>query len=294
MFDPLFRVASIVILLLFLVACDSEADQIEPASLLEIVATMPGGHLSTAGASPRGFLAFTSTSQIYQLHKSGEDIWFYVRTEDLDTPDITGNLQAWLGAVEALRFPQDDGILFWIPADPQIDRLTFAEKSNLIDAIAPVQQAKLWRYRGDQLRTQGDYDDAIDAYQRATSLNPADPEPYAGLGASYMGKGWNEDAIALLQKTIALAPDHYWAHRLLGNAYLNLQRYDLAADALTQAYILRPQDAHLLVGIALGQGRSGHPDKALRTLELLFATTDDPKLHADGELLRQEFSQNPQ
>jgi tetratricopeptide (TPR) repeat protein len=291
MLDSLFRVAAGITILLLLVAC-SGSEQTEVVSPLKTSVDLPGVHLAYVDVPPQGFQTITSTSQIYESHEKGEDIWLYARTEDLTNPETAGSLPAWLEAIEALQFPQEEGTLFWIPADPQTDLLVFSEKSNLTDAIEPVQQAKLWRYRGDQLRTEGDYDSAIDAYQRAINLDPADPEPYAGLGASYMGKGWNEDAIVLFQKTIELAPDHYWAHRLMGNAYLNLQRYDLAANELTQAYILRPQDAHLLVGVALGQGRSGHPDEALRVLDLLFARTDDPQLLADGELLRQEFSQN--
>ena len=291
MLDSLFRVVASAMFLLFLVACGG-SEQTEPESPLVIGATMPGVHLAYASNLPQGFRALTTTAQVYQLHEDGEDIWLYAHPEALSELDATGGLQAWLGAIDALQFQQDEGTLYWIPADPQIDRLAFAEKNNLTGAIEPIQQAKLWLHRGNRLRIQGDYDGALDAYQRSIDLDQTEPEPYAGLGASYMGKGWNEDAITSFQKTIALAPNHYWAHRLLGNAYLNLQRYALAADEFTQAYILRPQDVHLLVGIALGQGRSGHPDRALRTLELLFARTDDSKLRADGELLRQEFLQN--
>ena len=294
MLISLFRVVPFIAIHLFLVACSSGSNLIEPISPLTASATMPGAHLSTAETPPQGYEAFIAADQIYTLHNNGEDIWLHTRIEDLNKLAAASSLQAWLAAIDALRFPLDDGVLFWIPADSESDRLAFAERNKLTDAIAPDQLATLWRRRGDQLRTQGDYSDAINAYQHSISLTQTDPEPYAGLGASYMGRGRSEDAIILFQKALDLDPDHYWAHRLLGGVYLNLQRYALAADELTQAYILQPQDVHLLVGVALGQGRSGQSDQALRTLELLFARTDDPKLLADGELLRQEFSQNHQ
>ena len=147
---------------------------------------MPGAHLAYDNNPPQGFQALTTTSQIYQLHENGEDIWFYVRAENLTNLDIDGSLRAWLAAIDALYFPLDGGSLFWIPADPQIDRLDFAEKSNLTDSIEPIQQAKLWRRLCDQMRTLGSYNAAITAYQRSTALDQTDPEPFAGLGAAYM------------------------------------------------------------------------------------------------------------
>jgi len=287
-----FRVVAIFIATLILAACASTSERSEEESLLTSSLNIPGAHLAFADNPPQGFQIITTTSPIYQLHDNGEDIWFYVQTEDIANIDANGGLRAWLTAIEALHFPLDQASLFWIPADPLIDRLDFAEKSKLTDAIDPTQQAKLWRHRGDQMRTQGSYGDAITAYLHSTMLNETDPESLAGLGAAYMGQGKNESALVAFQKAIELDPDHYWAHRLLGNAYLNLHRYDLAADELTQAYILNPQDTRLLIGIALGQGRSGHPDTAISTLNQLFERSDDLQLHKDGKLLLQEFSQN--
>lgn len=157
--------------------------------------------------------------------------------------------------------------------------------------VSPNPEALTWLQQADQLRTDGDYDSAITAYHRAIALDPNLAEPYAGLGAALVGKGQSEAAIAPLLRASELAPDHYWVHRLLGTAYLNLQRYAIGAEELTQAYVIDPSDPHLLVGIALGQGRSNQRQQALRTLDLLSARTKDPGLLADAETLRREFSQ---
>ena len=290
----LFRVVSIGMLILLLLACSSSSGQSEEELPLTASLGVSGAHLVYGNNPPQGFQILTETSEIRQLHENGEDVWFYVQVDDLDRLDAEENLRVWLAVKKALHLSAENASLFWIPADPEVDRLAFAEKTNLTDAIEPIQQAQLWRQRGDQLRIQGSFDAAITAYERSLALNPKEAEPYAGLGAAHMGKGQNETALAAFKTAIELAPDHYWAHRLLGHAYLNLQRYTQAADELTQAYILRPQDSNLLIGIALGQGRSGHSDQAIRTLELLFSSTDDPQLHRDGELLFQEFSENHQ
>lgn len=289
-----FRVVSVSTLMFLLLACSGGLDRDEEDDPLTVSLTLTGIHLAYGDNTPKGFRIRTEEREIQQLHENGEDVWFYVLTDDLSRLDAKENLRDWFAVKEALHLSLDDASLFWIPADSEVDRLAFAEKTNLTDTIEPGQQAKLWHQRGDQMRTQGSFDAAITAYERSISLNEEEAETYAGLGAAHMGKGQNEAALAVLHKAIELDPDHYWAHRLLGHAYLNLQRYILAADELTQAYILRPQDSYLLIGIALGQGRSGHHAQAIRTLELLFSSTDDPELHRDGELLLQEFSEKHQ
>jgi len=289
-----FRVVSIGAFILLILACSSNSGQNEEELPLTAALEFSGIHLAYGKNPPQGFQTLTETRGIRKLHENGEDVWLYVQADDLDRLDAEENLRVWLAVKEALHLSLDSASLFWIPADPVVDRLAFAEKTNLTDAIEPIQQAQLWRQRGDQLRTQGSFDAAITAYEHSIALNPKEAEPYAGLGAAHMGKGQNETALVALKTAIELAPDHYWAHRLQGHAYLNLQRYTQAADELTQAYILRPQDSNLLIGIALGQGRSGHSDQAIRTLELLFSSTDDPQLLRDGELLFLEFSENHQ
>ncbi len=290
----LIRIAFIIVNLVLFTACVSTRETPQEISLLDLSNDLPGTHLAFGENSPQGYQSLVSTDEIFGSHDSGEDIWFYTRSDDLAKLDQGGGLQAWLVAIDALQFPLDQASLFWIPAYPETDRLAFAEDHELTDAIDPTQQARLWRRQGDQLRTEGSFDASIAAYQRSLAISQSDPEAFAGLGAAYMGQGKNEAAISAFQKALELSPNHYWSHRLLGNAYLNLQRYALAADELTQAFMLNPQDTHLLLGIALGQGRSGDKEQALRTLEMLFSRTEDLQQRTDAELLHQEFSQDTQ
>lgn len=157
-------------------------------------------------------------------------------------------------------------------------------------SATPAGDAVSWQKLGHQRRVEGDFDDAIVAYQHALEFDPNNVEANAGLGAAYLALGRAEDALGPLQRATDLAPNHYWAHRLLGSAYLTLQRYPLAAPELTQAYILDTDDLQVLVGVALAQGRSGNRALALRTIEQLRSRTTDPKLLGDAEALRQEFS----
>lgn len=157
---------------------------------------------------------------------------------------------------------------------------------------APAGDAASWQLLGHQRRSEGDFEGAIAAYRSALALDPNNVEANAGLGAALLAGGWAEAALEPLQRAADLAPNHFWSHRLLGSAYLSLQRYPLAANELTQAYILKPDDLQILIGIALAQGRSGRRELALRTIGQLRARAADPGLLADAAALEQEFSAN--
>lgn len=159
-------------------------------------------------------------------------------------------------------------------------------------APTPPGSAIDWQRQGHQLRREEAFDDAISAYQNALALDPNNIEANAGLGAALLATGQAEAAIVPLQRATELAPAHFWSHRLLGSAYLGLQRYPLAAAELTQAYVLKPDDLQVLIGIALAQGRSGRRELALRTIVQLRARTTDPDLLAAAEALQREFAAN--
>ena len=222
------------------------------------------------------------------LHDAGQDIWLFMPAAALTAADSDGALAAWLAVQNAIHFPEAG--IYWVPVQTQTDRLSILESRDLVDAVDITQSARLWRLRGDQLRLKNDFEGAISAYLHSLDSAPEDAEANAGLGAAYLGLGRGAEAVPPLQRAVAVDPDHYWAHRLLGNSYLNLQRYTLAADELTQAYLLVPDDPALLAVIALAQGRGGQKELALRTLDQLEARTAEPSLLDTARTLRQEFS----
>ena len=269
------------ILVLFLATCSPNPD------IVQRMRELPGAHVAWAAEAPAGFERRTP-AQTIALHDAGQDIWLFVPAAALTAVDSDGALAAWLAVQNAVRFLNAD--LYWIPAQTQIDHLSFLESHDLLDTVDTTQSAHLWRLRGDQLRLQNDFEDAVSAYRSSLDSAPEDAEANAGLGAAYLGLGRGAEAVPPLQRAVAADPDHYWAHRLLGTSYLNLQRYALAADELTQAYLLVPDDPALLADIALAQGRSGQKELALRTLDQLEARSAEPSLLDIARTLRQEFS----
>ena len=101
------------------------------------------------------------------------------------------------------------------------------------------------------------YDDAIEHYQKAISLNP-DPEWTSivcqALGAIYAGeKGNIEAAISTYQAGIILDPKNYDLYLALGDIYMAGYDLDQAIHAYCDAITLNPEEerGYSKVGIAL-------------------------------------------
>ncbi len=269
------------ILSLFLAACTPQT------GVAQRVRDLPGVHVAWTSDAPAGFEPLT-LAQTQAAHKAGQDIWLYAPTTTLSDNSNEDSPAKWLAAQTVFHFPADQ--LHWIPAQTKTEPLSYLQQHQLLDALDATQRSQLWRSHGDNLRMQNDFMSAIAAYQEALKALPNDVESNAGLGAAYLGLGRASDAVPPLQRAAANGPNHYWAHRLLGTSYLNLQRYALASDELTQAYLLAPDDPSLLPAVALAQGRSGQKDLALRTLSQLEERSTDPTLLDTAKALREEFS----
>ncbi len=148
----------------------------------------------------------------------------------------------------------------------------------------------------------GRIDDAIASYRAALDLDPGNPgvlhnlgvllasggDPAAAVGyfdraidadQSYVSAHLNranacralgrvDDAIASLRRVVALEPDHFEAHRILGFLWLAKGERGRAMDHFARTYDLRR-----------GEDRTGIADRSLRT------TTREKLLH-DSDLFR--------
>ncbi len=276
-----------LLLVTLLAACQQTQAPDQP-DLLATALLQPGAHISLLDPPPAGYTV-VDEGGVIQLYRQGQAIWLVAPP----LAQLDAETAAWLRSTRALHFPGVAYDVFWIPTSPAEDTLRYAESLGVTPLLEAGQRRDLWRKRGDALRTQNEFEAAIQAYEQALASDAQDGASYAGLGAAFLGLGRDEEAAAALEKAVALLPDDYWAHRLLGSAYLKLLRWPLALDELTQAYILRPQDSHLLLGVALAQGRMGDTTAALRTLQHLVEISDNEDDLADAALLQAEFTSSP-
>jgi tetratricopeptide (TPR) repeat protein len=104
---------------------------------------------------------------------------------------------------------------------------------------------KPFHNRGTTFVSQGEYDRAIQNFERAIHLNPNDPLNYKALALTYSHKGVNLDhagdldgAIREYREAIDLFPDSAQVHYKLCRALRDKGDFDAALQELQQASAL--------------------------------------------------------
>lgn len=100
--------------------------------------------------------------------------------------------------------------------------------------------AESLRRRYQQTLVPGDGTRALDAAQRAAGLDPNLAAVQLTLASVFSLSGRSADALAAVDRAIALQPSHDEAYRLRGPILIQLNRNDEGIDALQHAVILRP------------------------------------------------------
>jgi tetratricopeptide (TPR) repeat protein len=98
-----------------------------------------------------------------------------------------------------------------------------------------------WKALGVSLHMQGK--NALQAFERATTNLPNDPEVHSNLGAELRRAGRLEEALAAFRRAIALRPDIAEVHNNIGNALKDLGRFAEAVLAFRRALQLKPDFA---------------------------------------------------
>jgi len=123
------------------------------------------------------------------------------------------------------------------------------------DVMADSKNPSVWNEKGNIHFSDGKYEEAISAYNKAIELDRTFGWPYSNLALTYLTLGKFAEAILLYQRSITLLKEDYekaasW--NSLGNLYRRLGDYENAVTAYQMADDLDPQNA----------GRRDQPDLA--------------------------------
>jgi tetratricopeptide (TPR) repeat protein len=114
------------------------------------------------------------------------------------------------------------------------------------------------------LRFSGKPESAVSILEQAYRLNPNNTESAVHLGGALLDLGQPAQALIWLDRVLSRTPDHYWVHRMRGQALLSLNRYADAVPALERAWQLGQNNPDVLSW--LGDAHCGRGDaEAART-----------------------------
>jgi tetratricopeptide (TPR) repeat protein len=107
-----------------------------------------------------------------------------------------------------------------------------------------VADASEWTDKGDALYYQGQYDEAIEAYDEAIRLNPYFAEAWTGKGYVLVVLGRCSEGLQICERAIELDPNFATAWINKANALVCLGRYDEALRSSEKAIELDPNSAN--------------------------------------------------
>ena len=118
------------------------------------------------------------------------------------------------------------------------EALQAAEKARSLDPLSVIININL----GDMLDAHGRVDEALAAYRRALAIDPALPVTYTNISVVYaVTKGRFDEGIPYLEKAAELDPNYVFAYSYRGYQYLNLGDDARAEHFLDRALQLSPE-----------------------------------------------------
>ena len=124
----------------------------------------------------------------------------------------------------------------------------------------------------------GAHDEARGLLQRFLASHPRHLHASKLLAAAHLQLERPADALTLLRPLIDTHPDDADLLALAGEASLRSGQFEAAAAHFARASRLRPDDAPLRTGLALGYIGSGQHERALAELEQVIALYFEQKL----------------
>jgi tetratricopeptide (TPR) repeat protein len=178
------------------------------------------------------------------------------------------------------------------PADTKV-RLRLAE--SFATENLPDLAAEAYTEAGERLATRGEFEAALEAFNRALALRPALHAALHGMMAAHAALGTADDAAELLEQAVKDRPGDLEVRAMLARAYVDAE--DAArAEAATNELVNRdPSSFMLLYDVARLYLLQGGTEEATR----LLARVAEPSLAAReetpfAELLQEVLARDPE
>jgi tetratricopeptide (TPR) repeat protein len=158
-----------------------------------------------------------------------------------------------------------------------VRRLQHALRARPNDAPALAALGLAYQQRGRETGDASYYSRSEGVLRRALALQPDDSTALTGLGSLALARHRFRDALALGRRAVELAPRTASGHGVVGDALVELGRYDEAFRAFDRMARLKPNAASY-ARIAHGRELIGRPREAVEAMSLAVeAATGRPE-----------------
>jgi len=175
----------------------------------------------------------------------------YIQSKLIAKPEIHRSITSRIEAVEHLI--------------EDADRAGKQYRYSLRDLGAETEQEKVaatWAFTAHQKYQSGDYDGALQYFERASQIAPNFPAVYRNWAIMESDAGFFNRSEELMRKATALKPNDARLWFVWGNIEKRRNRYERAYSHLNKALDLSPNDPHIMGALAEVEKRRNNFDKA--------------------------------
>lgn len=115
--------------------------------------------------------------------------------------------------------------------------------------------------------SKGNFDKAIELFEKVVEKFPTSIEGYYNLGLSYLRKGELDQALTSFEKAKELNPEAYTVYLALGEGYFNKGNTEKAVEAYAKATELEPENPRAYYNLGMTQYKRNNTDEALAAFE---------------------------
>ncbi len=138
---------------------------------------------------------------------------------------------------------------------------------------------------GDVYLYRRQHEEAIAELEKAIALNPNYADAIAGLGDVLNHAGDPEEAIRLVKKAMRLNPHHHvWYFYVLGLSYISTERYEEAVEILKRGLIRNPDFIGIHLLLAVLHAEAGRTEEARVELKEVLRISPDFSLEVLKEM----------
>jgi tetratricopeptide (TPR) repeat protein len=174
-----------------------------------------------------------------------------------------------------------------------INRIAEARQEyEKVVSVALTGRASIYASIGRLSHAEGNFERAIEAFERRLRLTPNDPLAHKHLAWVYLEQDRTEAALVELDAAVAIDPRDAEAYAAVGRIRLDAGLHAEAILALRRALDLKPTLHEARYALALALKQTGHGDEAAREMELFERarreSTEDRRRTMATEAQRQE------